>query len=98
MAMQRDSVGLATGGLPYQATESVSDPVERMPTLAEADIDKHLADRARKMAAIPVTEFDGIVSGWRDRIEQENERVTVNLLEAGETRVLGRSLWQGRAI
>ncbi|MBZ9973489.1 phage N-6-adenine-methyltransferase [Mesorhizobium sp. BR-1-1-8] len=58
-------------------------------TLVEAGIDKHLADRARKSAAIPETEFEGIVSDWRDRIEQENERVTVNILEAGNKHVRG---------
>jgi len=40
----------ATGGKPYQATGSKSDPVT--PTLAELGIDKHLADRARKYAAM----------------------------------------------
>ena len=52
------------------------------PTLAEAGIDKNLADRARKYAAIPEAEFNGIVSDWKGRVEQENERVTVNLLAA----------------
>jgi hypothetical protein len=43
MAAQRETVGLASGGQPYQSTGSASDPVER-PTLADAGIDKHLAD------------------------------------------------------
>jgi hypothetical protein len=35
---------------------SRSDPSNARPTLAEAGIDKHLADRARKYAAIPSRE------------------------------------------
>lgn len=45
------------------------------PTLREAGIDKHLADRARKFVAIPIDEFSEIVSDCRDRIEQEGEQV-----------------------
>jgi hypothetical protein len=80
MAAQRGSVGFNTGtaGLGRPAIGGSERDVPNLPTLEAAGIDKHLADRARKMAAIPETEFDGIVSGWRDRIEQENERVTVN--------------------
>lgn len=90
MAAQRESVGMAPGGQPYQSTGLKTNPVEERPiTLAEAGIDKNLANEARKLAAIPETEFDGIVTGWRDRIEQENARVTVNLLEAGEKHVRG---------
>src|ERR1700733_8388375 len=40
----------ATGGEPYQATGSKSDPVT--PPATEMRIDKHLADRARKYAAM----------------------------------------------
>lgn len=53
-------------------------------SLAEAGIDKHLADRARKLAAIPEAEFTEIVADWRGRVERENERVSVNLLKSGE--------------
>jgi len=60
----------------------------RNASLAEAGIDKHLADRARKLAAIPADEFDGIVSDWRGRVEQEIERVSVNLLASGEREIL----------
>jgi hypothetical protein len=35
-------------------------PVDRAPTLAEAGIDKHVADRARKYAAIPQAQFGGL--------------------------------------
>lgn len=44
MAMQRDSVGLNRGAL---LRGSEADPRDERPTLVEAGIDKHLADRAR---------------------------------------------------
>lgn len=87
MAAQRDSVGMAPAGRPKIGLEE--NPISKPITLAEAGIDKNLADRARKLAAIPETEFDGIVTDWRDRIEHENERVTVNLLAAGDKHVRG---------
>lgn len=83
MAAQRDAGEMAKGGQPHQSTGLQKNPVAAAPTLAEAGIDKNLADRARKYAAIPEPEFNGIVSDWRGRVEAENERVTVNLLAAG---------------
>lgn len=83
MAAQRDSVGTAQGrrsDLGFSETQVGNAPV----TLAEAGIDKNLADRARKYAAIPEDEFNGIVDNWKGRVEQENQRVTVNLLAAGD--------------
>jgi DNA N-6-adenine-methyltransferase (Dam). len=50
------------------------------PTLAEAGIDKHLADRARKLAAIPDKHFEGFVGAWRTRAKRETERVTTDLI------------------
>lgn len=88
MAMQREAGLMAKPPGSNQYVDRVSNGPEA-PTLAEAGIDKHLADRARKLAAIPETEFDGIVTDWRDRIERENERVTVNLLEASSKHVRG---------
>jgi len=54
------------------------------PTLAEAGIDKNLANRARKLAAVPAKQFEELIDEWRARIFIETERVTVNLLRAGE--------------
>ncbi|MET3790684.1 hypothetical protein [Aquamicrobium terrae] len=81
IADQRATVGLNTGSL---RRGSQTDPRDDRPTLADAGIDKHLADRARKLAAIPEAEFTEIVSDWRERVERENERVSVNLLKTGE--------------
>lgn len=85
IAAQRETVGLNEGGRPTK-TGSQQNPVS-FPTLAEAGIDKNLADRARKLAAIPEAEFSEIVSDWRERVERENERVSVNLLKSGERHV-----------
>jgi phage N-6-adenine-methyltransferase len=84
MAAQKETVGLSRGAAgderPNEERGSKSDP---RPTLAEAGIDKHLADRARKYAAVPEQEFEDILADRRERIETENKRVTVNLIEAG---------------
>lgn len=58
MAKQRETVGLAKGGAEKgvgrrgKECGSGDDP-HSLPTLADAGIDKHLADAARKAAAIP---------------------------------------------
>jgi len=67
MAAQRETVGLAKGGQPYRATGSKRGPVE--PTLAEAGIDKHLADRARELASVPSEEFGGRQGIGRHRLD-----------------------------
>lgn len=84
MAAQRDGGDMSAGGRPSEKTGSKTNPVFAPPTLAEVGIDKKLADRARKYANIPEEEFNGIVDDWKDRIETENKRVTVNLIAAGE--------------
>lgn len=77
MAAQRQSIGLSEGGRPKK-TGSKSDPVS--PTLTDAGIDKHLADRARKLAAVPAPEFEQQIGKWRARSEQAAERVTATVI------------------
>lgn len=82
---QKDTVGLAKGGRPYKnLTGSDEEPVEASPTLAEAGIDKKLSMRAQKLAAVPEDKFEGMLGGWRERVADETERVTTNLLKFGE--------------
>jgi hypothetical protein len=50
------------------------------PTLAEAGIDKHLADRARKLAKVPQKRFNTLLGDWRNRAENEETRVTADVL------------------
>lgn len=94
MADQRDA-GMLSRGTAGAGNDNVTGglqenpPVERPITLAEVGIDKSLADRARKYAAIPDDEFNETISDWRARVEEEGERVTVNLLAAGEKHVRG---------
>lgn len=82
---QKDTVGLAKGGQPYQnPTGQDKVPVEASPTLAEIGIDKNLSSRAQKLAAVPEDKFEGMLGGWRERVADETERVTTNLLKLGE--------------
>jgi len=82
MAAQRQAGMMSGGGRPSE-TGLKTNPVIAAPSLAEAGIDKNLADRARKYAAVPAQEFEDILADRRERIETENKRVTVNLIEAG---------------
>jgi len=85
IAEQKETVGLATGGQPYQSTGTLSEPVEtRPPTLAEIGVDKKLSSHSQKVAAIPEAEFEDIVGQWRETLESENERVTTNIIAAAE--------------
>jgi len=59
-------------------------PSNRAATLAEIGIDKKLSARAQKIAAVPASEFEGMIGSWRDRVGKENERVTTDLLRAGD--------------
>lgn len=62
------------------------------PTFQDAGIDKKLSSRAQKLAAVPEADFEGMVGKWRDRVGKENERVTTNLLRAGEQERRDRDL------
>lgn len=94
MQQQKDA-GLLSRGTAGTGNANVtgglkSNPPDNAPiTLAEAGIDKNLADRARKYASVPEDEFENILADRRERIETENKRVTVNLLEAGVRGTLG---------
>lgn len=90
MAEQKETVGMATGTKgQLKGKDSsggfVSDPPEDRPiTLSEAGIDKSLADRARKYAAVPEDEFEEELGDWRERVSQEGKRVTTRLERRGE--------------
>jgi phage N-6-adenine-methyltransferase len=58
-------------------------PTDTRPTLADAGIDYKLSWRAQKLAAVPDDKFDETLGEWRERIELENERVTISLLLEG---------------
>jgi N6-adenosine-specific RNA methylase IME4 len=52
--------------------------------LDDIGVDRHLSTRAQKLAAVPTERFEVMVSDWRERVQEENERVTTNLLREGE--------------
>lgn len=53
-------------------------------SLQAAGINKPLADRARKLAAVPEQTFDALTTEYRARVVQEGEKVTRHLIKAGE--------------
>lgn len=90
IVVQKESVGLNRGGgngsNQFRATRSETEQVapDKLPTLAEAGIDRKLSMRAQKMAAVPEIKFEQLLGGWRKTVEAENERVSVDLLRHGE--------------
>jgi hypothetical protein len=50
--------GARGGGKKNGPRGSLNDPRDKAPTLADQGVDKHLADRARKAAAIPEAKFE----------------------------------------
>lgn len=90
---QKATIGLSTGsrgqlaGRDASGGSVVAPPERTAATLAEAGIDKKLSARAQKIAAVPAEQFEEMIGEWRCRVEAENERITVNLLKAGEKRM-----------
>ncbi|MHA6686886.1 hypothetical protein [Mesorhizobium sp. A556] len=88
---QKAAHGTAQGrrsDLGFSETQVASAPI----TLAEAGIDKNLADRARKFAAIPDDEFDGIVGDWREKVlsdARKPDRGNCDAVEATRFRDMG---------
>jgi len=87
MAAQRDTVGLAPAGRPKIGLDD--NPISKPVTLAEAGIDKNLADRARKYAAVPEKDFEARLADYRQRVTDEGERASADLLAAGDKHVRG---------
>jgi 16S rRNA G966 N2-methylase RsmD len=84
IAMQRETVGLAKGGQPYQSTGSKSDPVEQPHTLASVGIDKHLADRARKLSSIPEEDFEEILAEHKEAQKAVNAQIMLKVTRKAE--------------
>lgn len=88
MQAQRETVGLNSGGGDRKSDRRVEDkPTDPRPTLAEAGIDKNLADRARKYAAVPADEWDRELGEWRERVSSENRRVVTRLENRGDSEI-----------
>lgn len=82
MQAQRETEGLNAGakgrGSNQHKVRIATGPTP--PTLADAGIDKHLADRARKLAAMPHPAFEARVAEWRETVAQDSARVNDRLL------------------
>jgi len=68
---------------------------DRRLKLADTGISKDLSSRAQKLAAVPKPEFEAEVAGWRERVQQEGQRVTTRL-EAAGARAQKRSAKPGK--
>lgn len=82
-ADQKQVVGLGKPG--PKKIGSDSDPISLKEILGKDH--KYLADRGRKLAAVPEKKFERMVGDWRERVSAETERVTTNLLREGEREV-----------
>jgi hypothetical protein len=83
MQALRETVGLATPGGAMRPEHRVVRKPDAIPTLAEAGIDKNLANRARSAAGVPAEEFEEIINQGREQITAESDRVTAKLIKAG---------------
>jgi hypothetical protein len=82
MAAQKETVGFSKGGRPK--TGIPENPVSgKPPTLAEAGIDKNLADKARKAAGMPETEFAAAKEAKREAVLART-RLRTNTKSGGE--------------
>ena len=82
---QRRTVGLAKGaaqkGIGRRGKRgSQADPRSPTATLADVGVDKHLADRARKLASLSEDDFAGRLLTWRAEAEGSGGRASVKLL------------------
>lgn len=76
--------GSKAGRLPNGGSRENPPLTDDKITLAEVGIDKSLADRARKYAAVPDDEWEEEIEDWRERVSSENKRVTTRLEKRGE--------------
>lgn len=85
VADQKAAVGLSKGGRPTKTGFRLN-PVSLAEVLGKNH--KTLADRGRKYAAVPIREFERVITEGRERVinhvRQESTRVTQNLLRLGD--------------
>lgn len=103
---QKQSIGLAKGnagkGRPNLGGVPSTPPKSESPTLADAGIDKNLAKRARKLAAVPAPRFEQGLAAWREHSLHRSPRVSLPSVSATPTiprsqrlghRTPGGALW-----
>jgi hypothetical protein len=101
MRKQKETVGLNEGGRPK--TGFSGNPVSSKPTLAEAGIDKNLADRARKFAAMPEEEFKEAVEAKREviltpppRPRRSRDEVRLERFHNAMPNFCAATIWDGK--
>ena len=77
---QDETVGLNRGTL-RRGTEQ--EPRDDRPRLADVGISKKLSSQAQKLAAVPESEFEGLIGTWRAESTALNGRLTTDLLRVG---------------
>ncbi|MGI0034333.1 MAG: DNA-methyltransferase [Nitrososphaera sp.] len=86
ISLQRETVGLSRGGEhthenDSQSTGAAAAPVylaphtPTSPTLASVGIDKHLAKRARRMAAFSSDKFEAAMAEWRAGAMKDKDKI-----------------------
>jgi len=89
MQAQKQVVGVNKGGGDQRSDHRGSQnpggaqSQPKLPTLAEAGIDKNLAKRARSAATLPQEEFEEIIKEGRGKITAVSDRVTAKLVKSG---------------
>jgi len=83
MQAQKETVGLAKPGGDMRPEHRVAKKPDAIPTLVEAGIDKNLAHRARRAAAVAAEKFEQIIKAGREQITAASDRVTTKLIKAG---------------
>lgn len=73
----------AAGMMAKPGRKKLGNSETQLGTLAEAGINKPLADRARKLAAVPDRTFEDMTKDYHQRVVEEGEKVTRNLIKAG---------------
>lgn len=87
---QQKDAGLLAQGAREKGTNRGTTRVAEKPaslSLAQVGIDKSLANRARKLAAVPEAEFEQELGEWRERVSSETSRVTTKLEQRGEQEI-----------
>lgn len=81
---QKETVGLAKGGQPYQAADPTCADTEqvetRPPTLKEAGIDRKLSSQAQRMAQLPAERFEALLGKHQAEAMGGAPKVSADLL------------------
>lgn len=86
MAAQRRTIGLSKGAVEPGTNRGTTRVAEKPASLAEAGINKNLADRARKAARVSAEEFEQFIAEEREAISAIVEKTTASIAKASQKR------------